>query len=255
MLRLLLLRGFGLLTGGIGLTLGVGDPGLAVERLRLRIDQAGQCLSLGHRIGRDITGRTITITAGSRGRAAFELIGESQYNLAQGRGFARMLGGGGKRAHRGIDLGLSVGEFIATVGFGDGLALVSGGARGRAAGQGAQIGRVNVRVFHRIRNHCGGELALAIGVLLGALSGFLRSLGDQIIHQSGGALLLDAANHLVQRIDRTGMLMCGTDVVHRVGQVEYGLSQRRVPGQFAGRAHQRRQLGGGANRSRQVRGI
>lgn len=74
--------------GGIGLTLGLGDPGLAVERLRLRIDQAGQCLSLGHRIGRDITGRTITITAGSRGRAAFELIGESQYNLAQGRGFA-----------------------------------------------------------------------------------------------------------------------------------------------------------------------
>ena len=47
MLRLLLLRGFGLLTGGIGLTLGLGDPGLAVERLRLRIDQAGQCLSLG----------------------------------------------------------------------------------------------------------------------------------------------------------------------------------------------------------------
>ena len=45
MLRLLLLRGFGLLTGGIGLTLGLGDPGLAVERLRLRIDQAGQCLS------------------------------------------------------------------------------------------------------------------------------------------------------------------------------------------------------------------
>ena len=38
MLRLLLLRGFGLLTGGIGLTLGLGDPGLAVERLRLRID-------------------------------------------------------------------------------------------------------------------------------------------------------------------------------------------------------------------------
>ena len=72
-----------------------GLTGLAVERLRLRIDQAGQCLSLGHRIGRDITGRTITITAGSRGRAAFELIGESQYNLAQGRGFARMLGGGG----------------------------------------------------------------------------------------------------------------------------------------------------------------
>ena len=60
---------------------------------------------------------------------------------------------------------------------------------------------------------------------------------------------------LTERIDRTGMLMCGTDVVHRVGQVEYGLSQRRVPGQFAGRAHQRRQLGGGANRSRQVRGI
>ncbi len=29
MLRLLLLRGFGLLTGGIGLTLGLGDPGLA----------------------------------------------------------------------------------------------------------------------------------------------------------------------------------------------------------------------------------
>ena len=40
MLRLLLLRGFGLLTGGIGLTLGLGGPGLAVERLRLRIDQA-----------------------------------------------------------------------------------------------------------------------------------------------------------------------------------------------------------------------
>ena len=45
MLRLLLLRGFGLLTGGIGLTLGLGGPGLAVERLRLRIDQASQCLS------------------------------------------------------------------------------------------------------------------------------------------------------------------------------------------------------------------
>lgn len=114
--------GFGLLTGGIGLTLGLGDPGLAVERLRLRIDQAGQCLSLGHRIGRVSPDEpSPSLPEAEDAPPSAETIRKSQYNLAQGRGFARMLGGGGKRAHRGIDLGLSVGEFIATVGFGDGL--------------------------------------------------------------------------------------------------------------------------------------
>lgn len=136
MLRLLLLRGFGPAYGRHRPYAWLGRPGSCRRTIAIANRPGGQCLSLGHRIGRDTPDEPSPSSAGSRGRAAFELIGESQYNLAQGRGFARMLGGGGKRAHRGIDLGLSVGEFIATVGFGDGLALVSGGARGRAARSG-----------------------------------------------------------------------------------------------------------------------
>ena len=62
MLRLLLLCGLSLFACSTGLALGFRGTSLAIERLRLRVRQAGQCMGL---INRARTARRILHIAGT----------------------------------------------------------------------------------------------------------------------------------------------------------------------------------------------
>ena len=134
-----------------------------------------------------------------------------------------MLGCRGECAHGSIDLGLRLSQIVAAIGFGDCLLLVNPGTRRGAAGQRAEIGRVYVRVFHRIRDHRSRQLALPLGILLGSLGGLFGGFGVQIIRQTSGSLLLDAPNHFVQCFDCTRMLVRGAHIVHCIGQINHRL--------------------------------